>query len=234
MTESSISAEICCNSFRIRMLARPTWPGQKATACACEFGIWLYLANPQFEKLRIVIGLVSIVKLVGYCTAVSYCDVVTKSPCHDCRLALPDAAGPSDCVLCKSSDNLVLIHAGPCNSRKLNQLSRRVFYLMSLLQSLKTLARPHSKNDRSFWLADDRVKACYECDVPFNLLTRRHHCRSCGRIFCSSCTTNSVLEEGASPERVCNFCKSQRHLEWLASTLPVVSFCRWLQAIDCM
>ena len=82
------------------------------------------------------------------------------------------------------------------------------FSCMSLLRSLKTLARPHSSSDRSFWLADDRVKACYECDVPFNLITRRHHCRLCGRIFCSTCTTNCVLEQGASPERVCNFCES--------------------------
>ncbi|DBA97431.1 hypothetical protein WJX77_010396 [Trebouxia sp. C0004] len=77
---------------------------------------------------------------------------------------------------------------------------------MSLLQGIKALARPQSSSGRSFWLADDRVKVCYECDVPFNLLTRRHHCRACGRIFCAHCTTSCVLEQGEAPERVCNFC----------------------------
>ena len=33
------------------------------------------------------------------------------------------------------------------------------------------------QEDRSFWLDDIKCKACYECDTPFHLLLRRHHCR---------------------------------------------------------
>ncbi|KAA6428100.1 MAG: hypothetical protein FRX49_02761, partial [Trebouxia sp. A1-2] len=84
---------------------------------------------------------------------------------------------------------------------------------MTLLQGIKALARPQSSSDRSFWLADERVKVCYECDVPFNLLTRRHHCRACGRIFCAHCTTSCVLEQGEAPERVTGYMLQLRTLQ---------------------
>ena len=99
---------------------------------------------------------------------------------------------------------------------------------MSLLDGLKSLSRPRLRRDRSFWLDDNRVVSCYECDAPFTLLNRKHRknprlrstltitqilsyllfadCRACGRIFCSNCTTSCVLEDGQSAERVCNFC----------------------------
>ena len=38
------------------------------------------------------------------------------------------------------------------------------------------------------WTDDNTVHKCMECDVPFNLIYRKHHCRSCGKIFCSNCS----------------------------------------------
>ena len=38
------------------------------------------------------------------------------------------------------------------------------------------------------WVPDTAVSRCYDCNVVFGWLNRKHHCRVCGRVFCSSCT----------------------------------------------
>lgn len=37
------------------------------------------------------------------------------------------------------------------------------------------------------WIPDKNVNACKQCNTRFGLLNRKHHCRSCGYIFCSTC-----------------------------------------------
>nr|AVV27010.1 Rheb2b [Prokinetoplastina sp.] len=41
------------------------------------------------------------------------------------------------------------------------------------------------------WIPDSSTRRCQHilCSRPFGLFTRRHHCRSCGRIFCARCTS---------------------------------------------
>ena len=36
------------------------------------------------------------------------------------------------------------------------------------------------------WEDDDNAAACRGCRTEFSLLNRKHHCRSCGRIFCGA------------------------------------------------
>jgi phosphatidylinositol 3-kinase len=43
------------------------------------------------------------------------------------------------------------------------------------------------------WVEDGNVVACYKCKIKFGMFTRKHHCRSCGRIFCSSCSNNWTI-----------------------------------------
>ena len=40
------------------------------------------------------------------------------------------------------------------------------------------------------WTADEAVTHCSKCGVEFTWLLRRHHCRSCGEIFCYKCCSN--------------------------------------------
>jgi hypothetical protein len=72
------------------------------------------------------------------------------------------------------------------------------------------------------WKADSKVTKCEEkgCTTSFNFITRRHHCRSCGGIFCDAHTKKrrtlrNPLTEGGRADgtvadcRVCDSCASK-------------------------
>lgn len=59
------------------------------------------------------------------------------------------------------------------------------------------------------WKRDSEATRCEECAVAFGLLTRRHHCRSCGGIFCALCSDRTIvitLIDPSLPQRVCGAC----------------------------
>lgn len=58
------------------------------------------------------------------------------------------------------------------------------------------------------WLPDHDANSCISCDSVFTLIRRRHHCRSCGKIFCSDCCRlrAKLLYLGNKEGRVCNNC----------------------------
>ena len=58
------------------------------------------------------------------------------------------------------------------------------------------------------WERDEQVKRCRGCTVPFSLTTRRHHCRSCGKIYCAECSSEVARVSGSkNAKRVCKWCK---------------------------
>lgn len=59
------------------------------------------------------------------------------------------------------------------------------------------------------WVPDNAVTNCALCKDPFSLIRRKHHCRNCGQIYCSNCTTNNALltfTKAKCPVRVCDTC----------------------------
>jgi hypothetical protein len=54
-------------------------------------------------------------------------------------------------------------------------------------QQPPTQRRRERRSMKHFWMSDRSSKACYECEQLFTFMRRRHHCRSCGQIFCSQC-----------------------------------------------
>ena len=47
-----------------------------------------------------------------------------------------------------------------------------------------------SDGKRGVWMMPDTMcKVCYNCENPFTIYRRRHHCRMCGQIFCDSCSS---------------------------------------------
>lgn len=42
------------------------------------------------------------------------------------------------------------------------------------------------------WAADTSSSVCVSCGAKFTVLRRRHHCRTCGRLLCATCTPHRV------------------------------------------
>lgn len=42
------------------------------------------------------------------------------------------------------------------------------------------------------WVDDTSITKCYNCELTFNFYYRKHHCRSCGRIFCYKCSEKKI------------------------------------------
>jgi FYVE zinc finger len=73
------------------------------------------------------------------------------------------------------------------------------------------------------WISDGEVSKCHKCGTTFGFITRKHHCRQCGNIFCSNCCFQkkvvkypaknpSSTEDPMKPLRVCNTCFNLRTL----------------------
>ncbi|KAI9354875.1 FYVE zinc finger-domain-containing protein [Zopfochytrium polystomum] len=66
---------------------------------------------------------------------------------------------------------------------------------------------------RDHWKPDASAPDCDLCGTRFGLITRRHHCRMCGGVFCGPCASQFVrLDQNAKPHaagvlsRVCAGC----------------------------
>ncbi|CAG0878534.1 unnamed protein product [Darwinula stevensoni] len=59
------------------------------------------------------------------------------------------------------------------------------------------------------WVPDELAPFCMGCEATFTVIRRRHHCRNCGKVFCSKCCSNAVPLPHyghQKPVRVCNRC----------------------------
>ena len=58
------------------------------------------------------------------------------------------------------------------------------------------------------WVSDDLAPACMKCTTKFSITRRRHHCRACGKIFCSTCCWQKVklIHDDNKEDRACNDC----------------------------
>ncbi|XP_026967389.1 zinc finger FYVE domain-containing protein 26 isoform X3 [Sagmatias obliquidens] len=70
---------------------------------------------------------------------------------------------------------------------------------------------PATPPARHQWVPDESESTCMVCcRERFTMFNRRHHCRRCGRLVCSSCSTKKTVVEGCreNPTRVCDQCYS--------------------------
>eukprot|EP00899_Mesostigma_viride_P021240 jgi/Mesvir1/29117/Mv18420-RA.1 len=67
--------------------------------------------------------------------------------------------------------------------------------------------------DTQHWVPDEAVKSCMQCSAEFGFSLRKHHCRSCGDIFCDKCSRGrldvSGEPSGGNLIRVCDKCQRE-------------------------
>ncbi|XP_078287969.1 lateral signaling target protein 2 homolog isoform X3 [Rhinoraja longicauda] len=70
-------------------------------------------------------------------------------------------------------------------------------------------ARDEELEDPPEWVPDEVCSFCTACKAPFTVIRRKHHCRSCGKIFCSRCSSHSAplpRYGQMKPVRICTHC----------------------------
>jgi FYVE zinc finger len=85
------------------------------------------------------------------------------------------------------------------------------FMFSSSPPALPPLAQvPQEVSFRPPWEPDAARTDCTRCHAEFGLFKRRHHCRHCGKLFCSDCcnkeTKIPLLGYDEEPVRVCHEC----------------------------
>ncbi|KAH8242848.1 hypothetical protein KR032_002581 [Drosophila birchii] len=90
-----------------------------------------------------------------------------------------------------------------------DQERRQRQLLSGSAQSLQ--ATPEALGSPGIWAPDSIATHCTACEREFNLTRRKHHCRSCGEIFCKACSEHTLRLLNAQgqpgkPVRVCDTC----------------------------
>uniref|UniRef100_A0A8C0EPY4 Zinc finger FYVE domain-containing protein 26 n=1 Tax=Bubo bubo TaxID=30461 RepID=A0A8C0EPY4_BUBBB len=93
----------------------------------------------------------------------------------------------------------------------------------SLQQNLfpQEFVPPEKPPPKQQWIPDDTEMICMVCKTErFTMFNRRHHCRRCGRLVCSSCSTKKMAVEACRENlsRVCDQCYSYYNREHLPET----------------
>nr|XP_044988938.1 myotubularin-related protein 3 isoform X2 [Jaculus jaculus] len=140
---------------------------------------------------------------------------VTSSPDQPSRSHLDDDGMPvyTDTI----QQRLRQIESG--HQQEVETLKKQVQELKSRLESQYLTSSLRFNGDfgdevMTRWLPDHLAAHCYACDSAFWLASRKHHCRNCGNVFCSSCCNQKVpvpSQRLFEPSRVCKSCYSSLH-----------------------
>ncbi|KAK8793652.1 hypothetical protein WA171_002785 [Blastocystis sp. BT1] len=57
------------------------------------------------------------------------------------------------------------------------------------------------------WIDSTLITNCHNCHSVFSMVNRKHHCRYCGNVFCSKCSSKAIeLPGNEKKQRVCEDC----------------------------
>ena len=85
---------------------------------------------------------------------------------------------------------------------------RRVIGFSGYFETLRSCADCVASNMRK-WIHDQEESSCQGCTRQFTWVWRKHHCRRCGKVFCSSCAGKST---SACTPRLCLDCRMSHAL----------------------
>ncbi|CAH0394295.1 unnamed protein product [Bemisia tabaci] len=120
----------------------------------------------------------------------------------------PDVDGNTALLLAYMKGNgqlcRALVKAGACVG-SMNKESVTIFNYQVATKTLLYKLLDHLSREPP-WTEGD---ICYECGTKFNITMRKHHCRHCGRLLCSKCSSHEIpiLKFNLNkPVRVCGVC----------------------------
>ncbi|XP_069961751.1 RUN and FYVE domain-containing protein 2 isoform X1 [Bactrocera oleae] len=101
------------------------------------------------------------------------------------------------------------------NKLKVSELEDRERRQQQLRSSELSLQSPSEVGSAGIWAPDSIATHCMACKKEFGLTRRKHHCRSCGEIFCNTCSEHTLPllnDQGqlGKPVRVCDRCFETR------------------------
>lgn len=109
--------------------------------------------------------------------------------------------------LSTSSPNYSILSQSVRNSSLSSSFSSNSHLSSNPIKS--SFVMPDQPPPKEEWVRDEDVNECMVCNTRrFTLLTRRHHCRRCGRVVCSDCAKNMTLIDNV-PSRTCDDCFRQ-------------------------
>jgi len=96
-----------------------------------------------------------------------------------------------------------------------SNLKEKKEWMNALREATNAYAKnfPHMQRDTApIWESDDAAPQCMRCKNAFTVISRRHHCRSCGMVVCGDCSPFKAIVPGVNRERevrVCSICKKE-------------------------
>lgn len=207
-----------------------------------------YLMNSKFEMVqRIIDAIGSLIRSneCKFCSNAGESDDLTKINANAQlyrqfmsdfgALKSPHVGHPKNQFTSVSCiDRLLRIYAGKALDFRIGEGSADMASQFSKASSLDSLCgtfmMPREPPDRLGWVNDAEAANCMCCRRSvFTMLTRRHHCRRCGRVVCGSCSKKRLTIPklyADIPVRACDDCVRQSvEKEQEQSTLsdPMVS-----------
>uniref|UniRef100_A0A670I241 Zinc finger FYVE domain-containing protein 26 n=1 Tax=Podarcis muralis TaxID=64176 RepID=A0A670I241_PODMU len=113
--------------------------------------------------------------------------------------------------LCRGSESDTLSKSESTEQFPVNSPGERSMRERSLQQTVspEEFVPPEKPPPKQQWIPDETEVTCMVCKTErFTMFNRRHHCRRCGRLVCSSCSTKKMTVEECreNPARVCDQC----------------------------
>ncbi|XP_036232238.2 phosphatidylinositol-3,5-bisphosphate 3-phosphatase MTMR3 isoform X2 [Bactrocera oleae] len=98
-----------------------------------------------------------------------------RKRCPNCNAAQNSDKNEEQCSVAENLEN-----ASICSWEAVEDRSAPSSSASSSIQQPNTTS--------ALWVPDHAVKRCTSCQVEFWIGRRKHHCRSCGQIFCADCS----------------------------------------------
>lgn len=188
-----------------------TFWAQKTLGKGKEFCVREYCATlPQHPKF----GTVGVCSFASYDGVGARYAIRSKPDAYSLTVFEPSSfvvqQTPEEGMVCVTLTLAMRKARGEGVTTGVKQLAMRLALDMSYLQRAMqhTLFQPGQLAAKKEWVSDESRTNCSLCVQSFGMLKRRHHCRVCGEVVCSTCTVFKQVSDQdlAAKVRVCKAC----------------------------